>query len=160
MIEYVKGLFTVIVLVVTVMFMAAVVPKIVEDRPTTTIVGASPGGSIFEFMDKYSTIEVKKEKLVIAGPCMSACTYFLGLVSPERVCATDKSSFWFHGIYRGATGLDKNMVAAMQPVVYPDFVVELLKEKGFDGTKADVDKLKWPIGLIPLTREELRINAC
>lgn len=129
-------------------------------NPSNTIsVYSDGGGSIDEYQNKYGKIGYEGKYLRINGICASACTYFMKLVPPDHVCATNRSKFLFHGIYSGLSGFDKEFTQLMHPIVYPEFVLKLLKDRGFDGSE-DVDKEKYPIGLIELTREELKINAC
>lgn len=133
-----------------------------ENRPfnpeDTMVVYASPGGEIFSHIEKYNKLDDEGKYLKIDGPCVSACTYFLNLVKPNHVCATEKAYFGFHGIYN-MLGFLGPVVQRMHPLVYPQRVIELLKTKGFDGTR-DVDRTKYPDGIIWLTREELLINPC
>lgn len=149
-------------------FIALVVVSLVgtsayDNRPFnpahTVQVYADPGGSIFEFQSKYAEIEQKGEYLQFNGPCVSACTFFSKLVNPERVCATVNATFWFHGVYDGAGNFIPTFTQWAMPLVFTDKVINLLKEKGFDGTK-DVDREKYPAGIIQLTRDELGIKHC
>lgn len=55
-----------------------------------------PGGHIGSYYDRLQQIRASGERVVIDGPCMSACTLVLGMLPPGRVCATDKAVLGFH----------------------------------------------------------------
>ena len=129
----------------------------------TEYVYANPGGEIFSFIEKYGTMASDGKYLKIDGLCASACTYFLNALPRDRVCATPRSSFGFHGVYLSLGGLgrifDKTMTQLIMPIVYPEFVLNILKERGFDGSE-DIDETKYPTGFIWLTPKELNIKEC
>lgn len=133
-----------------------------ETRPfnpsQTVSVYSDGGGDVDEFQNKYGKIGDEGKYLRINGLCASACTYFMKLIPSNHVCATDRAEFYFHGIYN-MLGFNKEFTQLLHPIVYPEYVLNLLKERGFDGSE-DVDRTKYPLGLIKLTREELKINAC
>lgn len=125
----------------------------------TLQVYADFGGDIVEYQTKYNKLQQEGGYLQINGPCISACTYFLKLVNPAHVCATDNASFWFHGVYNGEGVFNPVITQWIMPMVYPQFVLDILKADGFDGT-SDVDGQRWPVRIIPITREQLRIQRC
>jgi hypothetical protein len=55
-----------------------------------------PGGHIGSYHDRLEEIRRSGERVVIDGPCMSACTLVLGMLPPDRLCATDNAAFGFH----------------------------------------------------------------
>jgi hypothetical protein len=128
------------------------------DPDITEEVYSDGGGSVEAFIGKYNRIDDIEHYVKIDGPCWSACTYFLNLVAPERVCAGDDARFFFHGVYYGQL-FDHIETQFYHKMVYPQFVNDLLKKKGFDGT-ADVDIMSYPLGFIELTKDELHIQEC
>lgn len=124
------------------------------------VVTSSPGGDIFTFMAQYNTVQVKHQYMRIEGVCVSACTYFEGLVDRDHVCAGPHALFGFHGIYSGVTG-EPNfpLMALIMPLVYTQHLRDVLKAHGFDGT-TDIDKDKNPTGLIWLTADDIGIQRC
>ena len=54
------------------------------------------GGSVTTYIDYWTRIGQSGEKVIIDAPCMSACTFFLGLVPPENVCITPRASLGLH----------------------------------------------------------------
>ena len=60
-------------------------------------IGASPGGTVGTFLDRYAEVRASGERVVIDGPCLSACTFVLWYVRPERICVTGRAVLGFHG---------------------------------------------------------------
>jgi hypothetical protein len=57
---------------------------------------ASPGGQVGPFLDLFEKMRDSGERVVIDGPCMSACTLVLSLVPGPRICVTRRAVFGFH----------------------------------------------------------------
>jgi hypothetical protein len=56
----------------------------------------SPGGQVGPFLDLFERMRDSGERVVIDGPCMSACTLVLSMVPPERICVTRRAVLGFH----------------------------------------------------------------
>ena len=57
---------------------------------------ASPGGEVGPFVDLFERVRASGERVVIDGPCLSACTLVLSLVPNERICVTRRAVLGFH----------------------------------------------------------------
>ena len=57
---------------------------------------ASPGGQVGPFLDLFERVRDSGERVVIDGPCLSACTLVLSMVPAERICVTRRAVFGFH----------------------------------------------------------------
>jgi hypothetical protein len=57
---------------------------------------ASPGGQVGPFLDLFAKVRESGERVVIDGPCLSACTLVLSVVPPERICVTRRAVLGFH----------------------------------------------------------------
>jgi len=57
---------------------------------------ASPGGEVGPFLDLFEKVRASGERVVIDGPCLSACTLVLSLVPNERICVTRRAVLGFH----------------------------------------------------------------
>ncbi len=57
---------------------------------------ASPGGQVGSFLDLFEQVRASGERVVIDGPCLSACTLVLSLVPSERICVTRRAVLGFH----------------------------------------------------------------
>jgi hypothetical protein len=57
---------------------------------------ASPGGQVGPFIDMFEKVRNSGERVVIDGPCLSACTLVLSMVPAERICVTRRAVLGFH----------------------------------------------------------------
>src|SRR4030081_1609237 len=57
---------------------------------------ASPGGQVGPFLDLFERLRDSGERVVIDGPCLSACTLVLSAVPQERICVTRRAILGFH----------------------------------------------------------------
>ncbi|MDH2345098.1 hypothetical protein QCM77_17505 [Bradyrhizobium sp. SSUT18] len=57
----------------------------------------SPGGQVGPFLDLFEKVRESGERVVIDGPCLSACTLVLSIVPGERICVTRRAVLGFHG---------------------------------------------------------------
>ncbi|MBR0882083.1 hypothetical protein ABIF65_007034 [Bradyrhizobium japonicum] len=56
----------------------------------------SPGGEVGPFLDLFEQVRESGERVVIDGPCLSACTLVLSIVPGERICVTKRAILGFH----------------------------------------------------------------
>jgi hypothetical protein len=57
---------------------------------------ASPGGAVAPFLELFERVRASGERVVIDGPCLSACTLVLSMVPDERICVTRRAVLGFH----------------------------------------------------------------
>jgi hypothetical protein len=57
---------------------------------------ASPGGQVGPFLELFERVRASGERVVIDGPCLSACTLVLSMVPAERICVTRRAILGFH----------------------------------------------------------------
>ena len=57
---------------------------------------ASPGGDVVPYMKLFALMKLSGERVVIDGPCLSACTLLLSAVPRERICVTRRAVLGFH----------------------------------------------------------------
>ena len=55
-----------------------------------------PGGEVTAYLQKFHDMRVSGERLVIDGPCLSACTLFTAMLPHDQVCVTSKAMLGFH----------------------------------------------------------------
>ncbi len=55
------------------------------------------GGEVTSYIRKFQEIRESGERLIIDGPCLSACTLFTAFVPPAQVCVTRRAVLGFHG---------------------------------------------------------------
>jgi hypothetical protein len=78
------------VLVAAALF-AAIAPVRAEVR-----ILASPGGQVGPFLELFDRVRDSGERVVIDGPCLSACTLVLSAVPNDRICVTRRAVLGFH----------------------------------------------------------------
>lgn len=59
------------------------------------IVG-DPGGEVSSYVRKFEAVRESGERVVIDGPCLSACTLLLGIVPRDHICVTRQAVLGFH----------------------------------------------------------------
>src|SRR5579863_8037382 len=57
---------------------------------------ASPGGRATSFLAYFELLRRSGERVVIDGPCFSACTLVLDIVPRRRICVTPRAVLGFH----------------------------------------------------------------
>ena len=56
----------------------------------------TPGGQVGPFLDLFERVRASGERVVIDGPCLSACTLVLSMVPANRICVTRRAVLGFH----------------------------------------------------------------
>ena len=57
---------------------------------------ASPGGQVGPFLELFEAARASGERVVIDGPCLSACTLVLMTLPRSRICVTPRAILGFH----------------------------------------------------------------
>jgi hypothetical protein len=57
---------------------------------------SSPGGNVATYLAFFSEVKRSGERVIIDGPCYSACTLVLSTVPRNRVCVTRRAVLGFH----------------------------------------------------------------
>jgi hypothetical protein len=57
---------------------------------------SSAGGEVAEYLTLFSLMRASGERVVIDGPCFSACTLVLSTIPRERICVTRRAVLGFH----------------------------------------------------------------
>jgi len=94
---------------------------------------ASPGGEIGPFLDLFARVGASGERVVIDGPCLSACTLVLATVPANRICVTRRAILGFHG----ARSVDRRGRFSAEPLAselvlaaYPPPVRHWIEQRG------------------------------
>ena len=72
-------------------FLLALTPAMAEVR-----ILSSPGGTISGYLDFFAQVRQSGQRIVIDGPCLSACTLVLSTVPRNRICVTQRAVLGFH----------------------------------------------------------------
>jgi len=107
---------------------AAIVPVRAEVR-----ILASPGGQVGPFLDLFDRVRASGERVVIDGPCLSACTLVLMTIPEERICVTRRAVLGFHAARsidgRGRTYAEPEASRAVQES-YPGPIRDWISRRG------------------------------
>ena len=56
----------------------------------------SPGGEVGSYLELFAAVKKTGQRVVIDGPCYSACTLVLSTIPRERICVTRRAVLGFH----------------------------------------------------------------
>src|SRR5215472_4971524 len=70
----------------------------------TVRIAGDTGGQIGPYLTRFEAVRRSGERVVIDGPCLSACTMVLGAIPRNRICVTARAKLGFHAAY----DLDQN----------------------------------------------------
>ena len=59
-------------------------------------ISGDPGGEVASYVRKFEAVRASGERVVIDGPCLSACTLLLGIVPRDHICVTRQAVLGFH----------------------------------------------------------------
>jgi hypothetical protein len=59
-------------------------------------IAASRGGDVSAYLKFFALLEQSGQRIVLDGPCFSACTLVLSTISRERLCVTPRAVLGFH----------------------------------------------------------------
>ena len=83
--------------VIKTVFLAAVLVGLVLPPAQAEVrILASPGGPVVPFVELFERVRASGERVVIDGPCLSACTLVLSMVPNNRICVTRRAVLGFH----------------------------------------------------------------
>ena len=57
---------------------------------------ASPGGEVGSYIKLFSVLRQSDQRVIVDGPCFSACTLVLSSIPRNRICVTPKAVLGFH----------------------------------------------------------------
>jgi hypothetical protein len=57
---------------------------------------ASNGGDVLAYLKFFELLDQSGERVILDGPCFSACTLVLSAIPRERICVTPRAVLGFH----------------------------------------------------------------
>jgi len=57
---------------------------------------SDPGGEVSSYLRKFHHIRESGERVVIDGPCLSACTLLTAMIPKDHICITSRAVLGFH----------------------------------------------------------------
>jgi len=61
---------------------------------------SSPGGEVGSYLRLFAMVRQTGQRVIIDGPCLSACTLVLSTVPQDRICVTRRAVLGFHAARR------------------------------------------------------------
>ncbi len=119
--------------IATVLVGAAMAALAVTTAQSTVRIVSDPGGQIGPYLENLQALRASGERVVIDGPCLSACTMVLGVIPHERICVTPRAKLGFHAAWNpGDNGRPVMSRAATQLLmdIYPERVRSWIKGRG------------------------------
>jgi hypothetical protein len=94
---------------------------------------ASPGGAVGNYLNFFSQVRRSGERVIIDGPCLSACTLVLSTIPRNRICVTSRAVLGFHAPQivdeKGRTSRSREATRAVTSV-YPPAIRAWIKRNG------------------------------
>jgi hypothetical protein len=112
---------------------AAMAALSVSIAPAAVRIKADPGGQIGPYLENLVALRSSGERVIIDGPCLSACTMVLGVIPRERICVTPRARLGFHAAWKpDGNGRPVTSAVATRLLmdIYPDDVRGWLVKQG------------------------------
>jgi hypothetical protein len=116
-----------------VVFGAALAALSISSASATVRIVSDAGGQIGPYLENLVAIRGSGERVVIDGPCLSACTMILGVIPRERICVTSRARLGFHAAWHpGDNGRPITSRGGTQLLmdIYPQNVRQWIARKG------------------------------
>src|ERR1044071_514255 len=91
------------------------------------------GGQIGPYLEHLVQLRSSGERVVIDGPCLSACTMLLGVIPRDRICVTSRARLGFHAAWHpGSNGQQVTSREATRLLmdIYPEHVRSWITRRG------------------------------
>ena len=112
---------------------AVLAALIVNSANATVRIRDDMGGLMTEYASRFANMRESGEKVVIDGPCYSACTMLLGMLSRDQVCVTPNAVLGFHAAWNfDDSGHKVTSASATQALIdiYPPRIRSWLAKRG------------------------------
>jgi len=112
---------------------AALLVLAASDASATMRISDDVGGRIGSYVEAYAAVRNSGERVMIDGPCLSACTLVLGIVPRSRICVTRRALLGFHAAWMpGPEGRPIPSAVGTQALweIYPNHVRRWIHRRG------------------------------
>src|SRR6266849_3827247 len=72
----------------------------VSSASATVRITGDAGGQIGPYLQNLAALRSSGERVIIDGPCLSACTMVLGVIPRDHLCVTPRARLGFHSAWR------------------------------------------------------------
>src|SRR5215475_3156142 len=112
---------------------AATISLSVSSASATVRIVSDYGGQIGPYLEQLAALRHSGERVVIDGPCLSACTMVLGVIPRDRICVTPRARLGFHAAWNpggdGAPIVSRGGTQLLMEV-YPQHVRQWINRRG------------------------------
>jgi hypothetical protein len=111
----------------------AIAATSISQAIAATRIAGDTGGLLTDYVERLEAARATWERVIIDGPCFSACTLAIALLRRGQVCATPKAVLGFHAAWRPtANGGRRTSEAATEAMyeVYPSNVRRWIDRHG------------------------------
>src|SRR6476620_10476775 len=119
--------------IVAIVFVLVAVVSTLPVRADFRILSSS-GGEVSSFLAVFARVRQSGDRVIIDGPCLSACTLVLSTIPKNRICVTRRAVLGFHAPkwYYPGTGQTMRASEATRAVTasYPPGVRAWIKKSG------------------------------
>ena len=112
---------------------AATMALSVSSASAAVRIAGDYGGQIGPYLEQFAALRSSGERVIIDGPCLSACTMILGMIPRDRICVTRRARLGFHAAWN--PGDDGTQVVSrggtqLLMEVYPQHVRQWISRRG------------------------------
>jgi hypothetical protein len=96
----------------------------ISSASATVRITGDVGGQIGPYLQNLVALRSSGERVVIDGPCLSACTMVLGVIPRDRICVTSRAKLGFHAAWHptenGGTATSRGGTQLLMAVYPPE----------------------------------------
>src|SRR5262247_719671 len=112
---------------------AALAASVATSASAAVRIRGDSGGQIGPYLEKMALLRGSGERVIIDGPCLSACTMVLGVIPRERICVTPRARLGFHAAWH--PGEDGHPIPSREATkllmdIYPEHVRSWIARRG------------------------------
>jgi hypothetical protein len=100
------------------MIAAATAAISITKAAAATRITGDRGGQLINYVERFAAARVSGERIIIDGPCLSACTLVIALLPRGQICATSNAVLGFHAAWRPTTGGRRVRVQTATKLMY------------------------------------------
>src|SRR5499426_4532932 len=112
---------------------AALAASVATSASAAVRIRGDSGGQIGPYLEKMAVLRGSGERVIIDGPCLSACTMVLGVIPRDRICVTPRARLGFHAAWNpggdGAPIVSRGGTQLLMEV-YPQHVRQWINRRG------------------------------
>jgi hypothetical protein len=106
---------------------------VVSSAQAAVRIKADPGGQIGPYLENLAALRGSGERVIIDGPCLSACTMVLGVIPRERICVTPRARLGFHAAWHPSDNgrpVQSRAATKLLMDIYPENVRSWIAKRG------------------------------